>query len=37
MFLMFAGLYYVLWAKGKENYSNIGSESESDAENPLLS
>lgn len=37
MFLMFTGLYFVLWAKGKENYSNIGSESEFDAEKPLLS
>ncbi|KAI4327129.1 hypothetical protein L6164_019628 [Bauhinia variegata] len=25
IFLMFAGLYFVLWAKGKEGYSNIES------------
>ncbi|XP_003608703.3 WAT1-related protein At5g47470 isoform X2 [Medicago truncatula] len=33
MFLMFTGLYFVLWAKGKED----GLESEFDAEKPLLS
>ncbi|KAK2409804.1 hypothetical protein P8452_71120 [Trifolium repens] len=33
MFLMFTGLYFVLWAKGKED----GLESELDAEKPLLS
>ncbi|XP_028772511.1 WAT1-related protein At5g47470 isoform X1 [Neltuma alba] len=39
MFLMFTGLYFVLWAKGKEGYANFdfGSESEFDAEKPLLS
>ncbi|XP_024935109.3 WAT1-related protein At5g47470 isoform X1 [Ziziphus jujuba] len=36
MFLMFTGLYFVLWAKGKEGYGN-GFESEFDAEKPLLS
>jgi len=30
---MFTGLYFVLWAKGKED----GLESEFDAEKPLLS
>ena len=33
MFLMFTGLYFVLWTKGKED----GLESEFDAEKPLLS
>ncbi|XP_057422263.1 WAT1-related protein At5g47470-like [Lotus japonicus] len=33
MVLMFTGLYFVLWAKGKEGYSD----SEFDAEKPLLS
>ncbi|ESW27657.1 hypothetical protein PHAVU_003G221100 [Phaseolus vulgaris] len=33
MFLMFTGLYFVLWAKGKEG----GLESEYDEEKPLLS
>ncbi|XP_030515298.1 WAT1-related protein At5g47470 isoform X1 [Rhodamnia argentea] len=37
MFLMFTGLYFVLWAKGKEGYSpGNGLESEFDAEKPLL-
>ncbi|XVF52613.1 hypothetical protein PTKIN_Ptkin05aG0032200 [Pterospermum kingtungense] len=39
MFIMFIGLYFVLWAKGKEVYSDIGNglESEFDPEKPLLS
>ncbi|XVF13391.1 hypothetical protein REPUB_Repub08aG0204200 [Reevesia pubescens] len=38
MFLMFTGLYFVLWAKGKEFYlDGDGLESEFDAEKPLLS
>lgn len=39
MFIMFIGLYFVLWAKGKEYYSDIGNglESEFDPEKPLLS
>ncbi|XVE65089.1 hypothetical protein DITRI_Ditri07aG0154200 [Diplodiscus trichospermus] len=39
MFIMFTGLYFVLWAKGKEVYSDIGDglESEFDPEKPLLS
>ncbi|XP_022737771.1 WAT1-related protein At5g47470 [Durio zibethinus] len=38
MFIMFTGLYFVLWAKGKEVYSGgDGLESEFDAEKPLLS
>uniref|UniRef100_A0A2N9GGM8 WAT1-related protein n=1 Tax=Fagus sylvatica TaxID=28930 RepID=A0A2N9GGM8_FAGSY len=38
MFLMFTGLYFVLWAKGKEGYYGGDSmESEFDAEKPLLS
>ncbi|KAF8380506.1 hypothetical protein HHK36_027993 [Tetracentron sinense] len=39
MFLMFAGLYFFLWAKGKENYAveDYGFESTKDAEKPLLS
>ncbi|XWS49112.1 hypothetical protein CRYUN_Cryun13aG0135800 [Craigia yunnanensis] len=38
MFLMFTGLYFVLWAKGKEIYSDgDGLESEFDPEKPLLS
>ncbi|KAK8584476.1 hypothetical protein V6N13_109871 [Hibiscus sabdariffa] len=38
MFLMFIGLYFVLWAKGKEIVSSDGdgSESEFDQEKPLL-
>ncbi|KAH7549623.1 hypothetical protein JRO89_XS13G0057300 [Xanthoceras sorbifolium] len=36
MFLMFTGLYFVLWAKMKEDYSG-DFESEFDAEKPLLS
>ncbi|XP_044487400.1 WAT1-related protein At5g47470-like [Mangifera indica] len=36
MILMFCGLYFVLWAKRKETYSN-SLESEFDAERPLLS
>lgn len=36
MFLMFTGLYFVLWAKGKERFGD-GYESEYDAEKPLLS
>ncbi|KAL4361126.1 hypothetical protein GQ457_04G039330 [Hibiscus cannabinus] len=38
MFLMFIGLYFVLWAKGKEIVSSDGdgSESEFDLEKPLL-
>ncbi|RDX87140.1 WAT1-related protein, partial [Mucuna pruriens] len=34
MFLMFIGLYFVLWAKGKEGYAK---QSDYDAEKPLLS
>lgn len=38
MFLMFMGLYLVLWAKWKEGHLNKnGLQSESDAEKPLLS
>ncbi|KAI5439709.1 hypothetical protein KIW84_025180 [Lathyrus oleraceus] len=40
MFLMFSGLYMVLWAKGKEGYADRGEdflESEFDANKPLLS
>ncbi|KAG5039786.1 hypothetical protein JHK82_011935 [Glycine max] len=38
MFLMFTGLYFVLWAKGKEGFAKGGGlESEYDAEKPLLS
>ncbi|GAB4858044.1 hypothetical protein Ancab_015946 [Ancistrocladus abbreviatus] len=38
MFLMFTGLYFVLWAKGKEGYTAVeGMESEFDIEKPLLS
>ncbi|KAJ7944741.1 WAT1-related protein [Quillaja saponaria] len=38
MVLMFTGLYFVLWAKGKEGYPDgDGYESECDAEKPLLS
>ncbi|TKY55454.1 WAT1-related protein [Spatholobus suberectus] len=38
MFLMFTGLYFVLWAKGKEGYAKGGGlESEYGAEKPLLS
>ncbi|GLT91075.1 hypothetical protein SLE2022_089830 [Rubroshorea leprosula] len=38
MVLMFIGLYFVLWAKGKEGFSYSDSlESELDAEKPLLS
>lgn len=39
MFLMFTGLYFVLWAKGKEGLpeSDDRLESEFDAEKPLLS
>ncbi|KAK2372304.1 Nodulin MtN21 /EamA transporter family protein [Trifolium repens] len=38
MFLMFSGLYIVLWAKGKEGYVDGGDviESEFDADKPLL-
>lgn len=37
MILMFTGLYFVLWAKGKEGYVNgCGIESAYDAEKPLL-
>lgn len=37
MLLMFTGLYFVLWAKGKEGYSHGDDlESEFDAEKPLL-
>ncbi|XP_031248500.1 WAT1-related protein At5g47470 [Pistacia vera] len=36
MILMFCGLYFVLWAKRKETYSN-SLKSEFDAEKPLLS
>lgn len=35
---MFIGLYLVLWAKGKEGFSQIDSfESEYDPKKPLLS
>jgi len=35
---MFTGLYFVLWAKGKEGFAKGGGlESEYDAEKPLLS
>ncbi|XP_054823306.1 WAT1-related protein At5g47470-like [Prosopis cineraria] len=38
MFLMFTGLYFVLWAKGKEGFADADSlEAEFDAEKPLLS
>ncbi|KAG6633498.1 WAT1-related protein At5g47470-like [Carya illinoinensis] len=38
MFLMFTGLYFVLWAKGKEGYyAAYDIESEFNAEKPLLS
>ncbi|XP_038906245.1 WAT1-related protein At5g47470 [Benincasa hispida] len=38
MFLMFTGLYFVLWAKGKERYVNRNCpESEFDVDKPLLS
>ncbi|RXH97252.1 hypothetical protein DVH24_035920 [Malus domestica] len=38
MCLMFTGLYFFLWAKGKEGYLNVVDlESEFDAEKPLLS
>ncbi|KAF5729845.1 WAT1-related protein [Tripterygium wilfordii] len=38
MFLMFTGLYFVLWAKGREDHANgDGLESEFDAQKPLLS
>lgn len=38
MLLMFTGLYFVLWAKGKESYlDEITMESEFDAKKPLLS
>ncbi|KAG7536058.1 EamA domain [Arabidopsis suecica] len=38
MVLMFVGLYLVLWAKGKEGFSEIESfESEFDSKKPLLS
>ncbi|PON40661.1 Plant-drug/metabolite exporter [Parasponia andersonii] len=40
MFLMFTGLYFVLWAKGKEGYNDSAADgfaSEFDAEKPLLS
>lgn len=43
MFLMFTGLYFVLWAKGKEGYNGgdgdgdgDGFASEFDTEKPLL-
>lgn len=39
MLLMFIGLYFVLWAKGKEKYSigdGLISESEYYIEEPLL-
>ncbi|PKI41562.1 hypothetical protein CRG98_038073 [Punica granatum] len=37
MFIMFTGLYFVLWAKGKEGLTESdGMESEHDAEKPLL-
>lgn len=38
MFLMFTGLYFVLWAKAKERYANRNRpESEFDVDKPLLS
>ncbi|KAJ8754812.1 hypothetical protein K2173_012736 [Erythroxylum novogranatense] len=38
MFIMFAGLYFVLWAKGKEGYLyEDAMESDFDSEKPLLS
>ncbi|KAJ4835474.1 hypothetical protein Tsubulata_048530 [Turnera subulata] len=37
MFLMFTGLYFVLWAKGKEGYDVDALESEFDPTQPLLS
>ncbi|OMO52482.1 auxin-induced protein 5NG4-like protein [Corchorus olitorius] len=38
MFIMFTGLYFVLWAKGKEIYMDENSlGSEFDPEKPLLS
>ncbi|KAL5551178.1 hypothetical protein UlMin_001354 [Ulmus minor] len=38
MFLMFTGLYFVLWAKGKEGYGDEdGFATEFDTEKPLLS
>ncbi|KAK4262598.1 hypothetical protein QN277_028139 [Acacia crassicarpa] len=38
MLLMFLGLYFVLWAKGKEGFDyGDGLETDSDAEKPLLS
>ncbi|KAF8379229.1 hypothetical protein HHK36_028660 [Tetracentron sinense] len=40
MLLMFAGLYFVLWAKGKEDYASEhddGQDSMDDPEKPLLS
>ncbi|KAK7265933.1 hypothetical protein RJT34_33558 [Clitoria ternatea] len=38
MFLMFTGLYLVLWAKGKEGYADGGAlDNDFDAEKPLLS
>lgn len=37
MFLMFTGLYFVLWAKGKEGYDVDGLGSEFDPTQPLLS
>ncbi|KAA8521371.1 hypothetical protein F0562_012067 [Nyssa sinensis] len=40
MFLMFTGLYFVLWAKGKEDFSNEDEdplETKCDMEKPLLS
>nr|KYP55369.1 Auxin-induced protein 5NG4 [Cajanus cajan] len=38
MLLMFVGLYFVLWAKGKEDHAYGGGlENECDAEKPLLS
>ena len=42
MLLMFTGLYFVLWAKGKEGYNinnnadGHASQSECDAHKPLL-
>ncbi|EEF33443.1 hypothetical protein RCOM_1059880 [Ricinus communis] len=38
MLLMFTGLYFVLWAKGKEGYLDaVAMESEFDPKKPLLS
>ncbi|KAL0550408.1 hypothetical protein IC582_014918 [Cucumis melo] len=38
MFMMFTGLYFVLWAKGKERYVSLNHlESEFDVDKPLLS